>query len=60
MIPSTRLKRIPLVETMGIANRSHFVKKRGIRKKRKIPKQRANVNVNPIVQELTSFSSSRD
>jgi hypothetical protein len=43
---------------MGKANRSHLVKKRGTRKKRKMPKERATVNVRLMVQGLISFSPS--
>jgi len=60
MIPSTRLKITPLVETMGMANLNHFVKRGEPRRRGRCRSQRAKVKVRPMVQELTSFSSSRD
>jgi hypothetical protein len=58
-MPSNRLNSIPLDESIGKTNRNHLVKKRGTRKNRKMPKQRARVKVRPMVQALGSFSSSK-
>src|SRR4030067_3424927 len=55
MRPSMRLKRSPLVERIGKTHLNPFVKKRGTRKKRKMPKERAMAKVRLIAQELISF-----